>query len=149
MDLERIIAKYVGCVKINVVFINRNVIGSLFRFKDVLPTDLKSSVVYCYCCPKDVGCGSYVGSTIRPLYKRISEHDGRSYRTNRLLTRPSHSEIRNHALCCKCPIKSENFKVIGSARDDISLRMLETLFIKKLKPNLNDTCSAFPLKMVD
>ena len=76
-ELERIINKYIGCVKINVIFINRDVIGSLFQFKDALPTGLKSSVIYYYRCPKVVGCGSYVGSTIRPLYKRILEHNGR------------------------------------------------------------------------
>ena len=126
-------------MKINVIFINRDVIGSLFQFKDALPTGLKSSVIYYYRCPKVVGCGSYVGSTIRPLYKRILEHDGRSFRTNELVSKPTHSEIRNHSLKCKCPIQQDNFTIVGSAKDEISLRMLETLFIKKLKPNLNDT----------
>ena len=147
IDLERVIERHIGCVKINVVFVNRNLLGSFFGFKDALPMELKSSVVYSYCCPKVVGCGSYVGSTIRPLYKRISEHAGRSFRTNQMLSRPSHSEIRNHSNNCGCEIDKANFSILGSAKDDVSLRMLETLFIRKLKPNLNDMNSAFPLKI--
>ena len=68
-EIEKIVGKYFPFVKIHVVFKNLGSIGSFFRFKDVIPSSLKSSVVYEYCCPR-CGSGRYIGSTIRPLYFR-------------------------------------------------------------------------------
>ena len=53
-------------------------------------------VMYDSACP---GCMSrYVGCcSMRNIHIRISEHKGRSYRTNRLLHKPLFSKIREHA----------------------------------------------------
>ena len=95
-------------------------------------------------CPQ-CGSGCYVGSTIRPLYMRISEHNGRSFRTGNLLKVPGHSAIRDHAIKCSKSVRTEDFKILGSEKNSVQLRMLESLFIKDLKPSLNDMNSAFPL----
>ena len=109
----------------------------------------RSSVVYNYTCPH---CEArYVGSTLRTLHIRTSEHAGRSHRTQRPLSCPPQSSIRDHVeqSCDQfSPITVDNFNIIGSTKDKISLRILESLHILNTKPVLNDTNSAFPLNIV-
>ena len=90
---------------------------------------MRSSLVY-----KFSSVSEYVGSTT-----------GRSFRTGSLLTIPSHSNIRQHALSCGVPVSIDNFNVVGNTKFSTDLRILESLFIHKLKPRLNDAQSSFPL----
>ena len=77
---------------------------------------------------------------------RIAEHMGRSFRTGKQV-QSSKSSIRDHSKNCSQTISKDNFTVIGQEKNEISLRMLESLHILKLKPNLNEMQSAFPLKI--
>jgi hypothetical protein len=131
-----------------IVLVNSLSIGSLFKFKDDLPNGMLSSVVYKHSC---VQCGTseYVGSTSRNLRIHTAEHAGRSHRTNNLLSVPSHSAIRTHAEKCDTPVRLSDFKVLGRANHPMELRILESLFIFQLKPNLNDMQSAYPLQIVN
>ena len=47
------------------------------------------------------------------------------------------------------PVRSEDFTILDSFNNPASLRILESLYIYKMKPKLNETNSAFPLNMVD
>ena len=107
----------------------------------------RSSVVYKFNCSL---CGTtYVGSTSRTLCLRTAEHKGISCRTGRPLTAPPHSAIRLHCeQAHDVPVKAENFSILDSTQNTVSLRILESLYIQKLKPELNDTNSAFPLNIV-
>ena len=147
IDLEKVTLKYFPFIKLHCVFVNPCTLASLFRYKDVLPSSMRSSVIYKYCCPQ-CGSGCYIGSTIRPLYMRISDHAGKSFRTGNLLKVPGHSAIRDHAINCSKSVKPEDFQIIGSEKNSTHLRMLESLFIKDFKPNLNDMNSSFPLMIV-
>ena len=134
----------------NSILINHNKIADMFPYKDKLPVSLRSSVIYQYSCPQ--GCGSaYVGSTIRTLETRIAEHRGVSIRTNKTLTSPQASSIRVHhssSSLCSGTISVDNFRVLDSSHGLINLRILESLYIVKTKPNLNEMNSAFPLRIV-
>ena len=145
-ELESITTKFFPFVKLELVFTNTLKIGSLFRYKDALPFNMRSSVIYDYCCSR-CGSGRYVGSTNRPLYMRIAEHQGRSYRTGNQLKCPPHSSIREHANSCSKEVKADDFTIIGSMSDKNkhNLLILESLHICQLKPNLNDMGSAHPL----
>ena len=46
-------------------------------------------------------------------------------------------------------VSIDDFKVLGSRRNVIELRILESLHIHTKNPNLNETASAFPLKIVN
>ena len=111
---------------------------------------LRSSVIYEYSCPLE--CGSaYIGSTIRTLETRIAEHRGVSIRTNKTLSSPSASSIRVHHSSpsqCSGSISADNFKVVDSSQNVANLRILESLYIMKTKPNLNEMNSAHHLKIV-
>ena len=88
-----------------------------------------------------------MGSTIHSLRSRVIEHLGQSVRTGRTLHSPPHSTVREHCKFCKIQPSSDHFKIIDSCPKE-DLRILESLFIKKLTPKLNNTVSAFPLNIV-
>ena len=111
---------------------------------------LQSLVIYQYSCPQQ--CGSaYVGSTIRMLQTRVMEHKGLSIRTGRPLAHPPQSAVRQHSeQCCGGgPIPKDNFSILDSVNNSVDLRILESLYIFKSKPVLNETSSAFPLKIIN
>ena len=91
-----------------------------------------SSVVYLYSCGQCTS--SYVGQSSKQLKVRVSQHKGCSFRTD---SNPGKSNILDHSLTANHPITIENFKILASC-DRFDLRLLESFFIHKLKPSLND-----------
>ena len=49
----------------------------------------------------------------------------------------NNTAILNHINCKKCLGNQENFKIIGSAKNDFLLCIKETLLIHKEKPSIN------------
>ena len=146
-ELNNIFTKFLPNFDFKIVLNNNFTISSLFNYKDKLPKGSRSSVVYEFSCAQ---CASrYVGSTTRALYIRVAEHAGRSFRTNRIITNPSNSNIRNHQQNCPTPISLEQFKIIGNTKSECQLRTLESLHIYKQKPVLNDCQSASKLLIVN
>ena len=116
-----------------------------FRYKDLLPKDCYSSVVYKFFC---ASCGaSYVGSTFRNLHSRIQQHLGKSVRTGKFLAKPDTSPIRDHSLSCDTLVRTKDFSILGKA-NGLDLRILESLHIFREKPSLNNMTSSFPLQTV-
>ena len=118
------------------------------------PYNYKNRVLACFQtrpyqfeCPL---CGDqHEGSTSRVLFIRISEHAGRSRRTGRRLQNERQSNIRSHCEQeCHAPVSISNFPILDSSNSNASLRILESLYIFKNKPKLNQTDSAFLLKIV-
>ena len=145
--LKKSLSKFFPQVDFQFVFVNNYRIKSFFRFKDQLPSSIMSSVVYKFNCPNcQVG---YFGSTFRALKVRIDEHIGQSSRTGRPISNPSHSEIRDHSEICKFNLNPSHFNIVDSCSDNFSLRVLESLYIRKNKPVLNSLTSATPLYTLD
>ena len=130
-------------VYFNIILVNFK-IGLFFNFKGKLPLAMQSFLVNKYSCASE-----YVSSTIRTLHTRVAEHAGRSFRTGSLLTVPSHSNIRQHASSCGVPVSMNNFKVMGNTKFFNNLHILDSLFMHKLKPKLNDAQSSFPFLIVN
>ena len=147
VDLTKLIDKYFNNMSVKIILVNKFNINSFFRFKDTLPLGMRSSLVYSYKCAQ---CASqYVGSTHRTLRMRVAEHAGRSYRTNRILASPPHSSIRAHCVdSCEQPITLGNFNILDTKSNSFDLRILESLYIHRLRPELNDMQSSYPLKIV-
>ena len=127
-------------------------IGSFFNYKGSLPLCAQTSLVYEYKCSQ---CSDalYIGSTYRTSHTRMSEHKGVSPRTGARLTSPSHSAVRHHTenTCGAITLKIRvvPLKILDMTRDDkAGLRIFESLYIFKRKPNLNDANSFFPLNIV-
>ena len=62
---------------------------------------------------------------------RVAQHSGRSFRSNRLLTTPPHSNIRDHTFNCHSPITLENATILNSCKSETDLHILESLYIYK------------------
>ena len=116
-------------------------IGSLSLFKDALPKDLRSGVVYKFSCG---GCdATYIGCTRQRFKARVCQHLGISDRTHNFLMRPVHSEPRNHSLQCSSLLTADQFSIIDQCSN--SILTLESLHIKQAKPSLNLMSSSTPL----
>ena len=146
-ELLALLKKYSPDNSFRIILINNFKIGSFFNYKDKIPTVFRSSVIYEYTCPT---CGvKYVGSTSRTLCARTAEHVGVSSRTGRSLTSPPHSSIRDHSdRAHSAAVKTESFKILDSESNPVRLRILESIYINKLKPQLNETLSAYPLNIL-
>ena len=128
---------------VRVIFKSSRTIGSMFRYKDVIPTKLASSVVYQYTC--DSCKATYIGKTKRQLEVRIHEHLGKSVRTGRQISKPVHSAIRDHARNMDHPIKKENFSVLASSSFDMDLLILESIYQAVERPSIGGYESSVPL----
>ena len=118
-DIKDVIKEYFSQVKLSIIFINKFRIKILFLVKDVLQDRARCSVIYKFnCCRCDA---SYIGKTSRHLFTRISEHLGRSFRTNNILLNPPNSAIRDHSIEFDHSIKADNFKIINTATTDFDL----------------------------
>ena len=105
-----------------------------------------SKIIYKYLCGQ---CNSsYVGETRRHFISWICEHKGISPVQMSRLQIPPFSNIREHALNCNHPFKIDNFSVLDRCHD-YDLRLLESIFIHKLSPNLNNQTSACPLNILN
>ena len=145
-DVLVLLEKYFSNVNFNLILVNNFRIANLFSFKDKLPISMRSSLVYEFSCSR---CESmYIGSTTRTLGARVAEHIGRSYRTERILASPSHSAIRDHSFSCDSKVDISNFKILSSLSNSFDLRIMESLYIFKKQPVLNDMKSAVPLKII-
>ena len=132
-------------IDVKIALTNKLTIGSFFRVKEHLPTALCSNVVYQYKCDSEDCVSSYVGSTERTLHDRVSEHMGVSNRTGNKLASPKFSSVRVHSTVCKHPMSEQSFTIIGRCKKGEDLRLLESVFIKHLKPDLNNSESSAPL----
>ena len=84
----------------------------------------------------------------RHLISRICEHKGISFRTNRPLSNPSHSNIRQHAFNCDHPILTSNFSLLSKCPSN-DLKLLESIYIHKIVPSLNNQNSSCPLNILN
>ena len=132
--LTKLIEEFYPQVSLNIVFSSTNCIRNLFKFKDNIPDDLRSSIIYLYKC--DCCSASYIGKCERHFATRRAEHYGRSVRTGCLLTKPLHSAIRDHSHTKDHPMRKENFSVLAGASGKLELAVMEALFQFKYKPSL-------------
>ena len=130
-------------IKFTFVFTNTNTIGNFLKQRVSRNTDLVSNVVYLFTCS---GCQArYVGSTTRWLRDRVLEHQGKSTRTGRPLASPSFSAIREHSREHSHPFSNTDFSILTSNSSRHDLILSESLFIQRMKPELNNTATATTL----
>ena len=146
-ELSPIFRKFFPSVSFRIILVNNFKIGSFFSYKDKLSKAMQSSLVYQFSC---VNCTSgYVGCSRRTLAARVAEHAGKSSRTGRALTTPPHSSVREHAETCGSPVTMNQFKILDFCNSNNDLCILESLYIYKLKPAINDSQSSHPLHIVN
>ena len=71
--------KFYPQLNINVISTNHHSIGSYFKFKDIIPNLLASSVIYKYTCRQS--SAAFIGETKNQVKVRICQHKDISPRT--------------------------------------------------------------------
>ena len=115
----------------------------LTKHKEELPVPLESGIVYMYECGD--GTTTYIGSSVKALKSRASEHFAISSRTGNMLARPVTSSFRDHLSSCGSGRDFNNFCILDKHKDMLTLRISETIEILNRKPGLNVDGSSFPL----
>ena len=152
--LRYFISKNFPMCKIQIIFNSNNRLRNFFSFKDKIPLNVRSHILYRYTCN---GCKAiYIGKTRRHYLVRIFEHLGISLLTHKKYTynpkNTNNSAILNHINCKKgnkCVGNPDNFEIIGSAKNDYQLCLKETLLIHKDKPKINTNDGSIPIYLFE
>ena len=138
---------FLNCCKLQIVFKSQMKLANVFRFKDRLPFDLVSGVVYKYTCGRCNSC--YYGETDRRLKVRSGEHIGISPLTFRRVKPSKESAIRDHLLNCNNMPSFDEFTILAYGHHKYILEIKESLLIKRDKPILNKNISSAKLSLFD
>ena len=132
---------------IKVILKSTKRLSALFRFKDVIPKELRSHLVYKFSCSS---CNAtYYGKTECHLNVRSGEHIGLSPLTgNRVACKPS--AISDHLLLHEHNNSSFNdFSILCCENNAFKLSLRESILIKRDSPELNRNVSSMPLLLFD
>ena len=149
--LQNFVTKNFPKCKIQIIFNSNNRLRNFFSFKDRIPISVRSHILYKYTCD---GCKAiYIGKTKRHFLVRAFEHLGVSLLThNKYTYNPNNNNntaILNHINSKKCVGNFDNFKIIGSAKNDYFLCIKETLLIHKDKPKINTNDGSLPVYLFE
>ena len=145
-ELNKITSQHFPQINIRTIFYNNFKIRNFFQHKDKTPALWCSDIVYKYKCAVCGNC--YLGSSNRSLAIRASEHAGRSYRTQKILAKPTQSAVREHSeYNCNKQVSLDEFTILYKGSYLNEIRIAESLLIKSTKPTLNNDVSSFPLKL--
>ena len=136
--------------KLQFIFDSNNRLRNFVSIKDKIPL-VRSHILYRYTCD---GCNAiYIGKTRRHYLVRAFEHLGISLRTHKKYTynpkNGNNTAILNHINSKECVGKHDNFKIIGSAKNDFMLCIKETLLIHKNKPKINTNERSVPIYLFE
>ena len=143
--LRKSLKGILNCCKLEIVFKSQNKFAKAFRFKNRIPKELTSGVVYKFQCGL---CNeSYYGECVRHLNVRIGEHIRISSLTRKKV-KPKGSAVSDHLLLCNHSPSFENFSVLTMENKKFLLELKENLLIMRDKP-LNRNIRSVPLHLFD
>ena len=144
--LKKSLKNILNCCKMQIVFKNKTRLGNSFYFKDQIPNDLTSDVVYKFQCGL---CNeSYYGECVRHLNVRIGEHIGISPLTKKQV-KPKNSSVADHLLFCNHSASYDDFSILTRENKKFLLELKESLLIMRDKPSLNRNITSAPLYLFD
>ena len=123
-------------LKLKIVLSSPNRLRSGFLFKDRLPREMDSMLLYKFTC--GVCNCTYIGETKRHFQVRSFEHMGISILTdNPLKYNATHATaVRKH--CCDLEHDSsiDDIQIVGHASNKFHLRLKESLLISMVNPTI-------------
>ena len=144
--LRKSLEGILNCCKLQIVFKSQNKLAKAFLFKDRIPKELTSGVVYKFQCGL---CNeSYYGECVRHLNVRIGEHIGIPSLTRKKV-KPKGSAVSDHLLLWNHSPSFENFNVLIKENKKFLLELKESLLITRDKPSLNRNIRSAPLYLFD
>ena len=145
-ELKALLCHYYPHIHSCFYFKNKFTIGSFFKRYEHPELLLRSRIVYKYTCHCCTQC--YIGSSTLQMFRRVAQHKGVSFRTNRPLSKPDISSIREHCDSKNHAFRTDNFSILASCQINHNLKLLESLYIHNNKPVLNKNKVATPLHIV-
>ena len=137
----------VNSCKLQIIFKSQRKLSNFFRFKDLLPSDLVSGVLYKYTCGR---CNStYYGETEKKIKVRFGEYIGISTLTFKKTKPSKESAILDHLLNCNNILSFEEFTILKNGNNKFLLEIKESLLIKRDRPILNKNISSAKLFLFD
>ena len=133
-----------NCCKLQIAFKNKTRLGNNFQFKDQIPKDLTSGVVYkskCWLCNE-----FYYGECVRHWNVRIGEHIGISPLTQKQVN-PKNSSVADHLLFCNHSTSYYDFNILTRENKKFLLELKKNLLIMTDKPSLNRNITSAPLHL--
>ena len=124
--------------KVNIIYTAQK-LGSKFQVKDKTKIEHIHNVVYHGKCPNKKCESEYTGQTKCRMLKRTTQHNKTDEKSHLLI----HAKETRHRR-----IWLKDFKILGKGyKSDFKRRISESLFIKKLKPDLNVQMDAYRLTL--
>ena len=117
-------------------------LSNLFHFKDVIPNEPRSHIVYkflysnCYI--------TYYGETERHLKVRSGEHLSLSALTGKRVNNEKKSAVKDHILLNDHVCSFEDFSILAYESNTFKLLIKESLLVSRAKPLLNEQVKSIP-----
>ena len=140
--LRKSLKGILNCCKLQIEFKSQNKLTKTFRFKDSIPKELTSDVVYIF--QSGLYNESCYGECVRYLNVRIVEHIGISPFTKKKV-KPKGNAVNGHLLLPNYSPSYENFSVLTKENKKSLLELKESILIMKEKPSLNRNIISAPL----
>ena len=123
-------------LKIKIVLSSPNRLRSGFLFKDRLPREMDSMLLYKFTC--GVCNCTYIGETKRHFQVRSSEHMGISILTGNLLkyNASNATAVRKHCNDLEHDNSTDNIQIVGHASNKYHLRLKESLLTSLVNPTI-------------
>ena len=132
--------------KLQKVFKNKIRLGNNFHFKDQIPKDLISVVVYKFQCGH---CNeSYYGDCVRHVNVRTGEHIGITQLTRKQV-KPKYSSVIDHLILCNHSASYDGFGNLTRDNEKFLLELKERLLVMRDKPSSNRNITSAPLYLFD
>ena len=132
--LKKSMKNILNCCKLQIVLKNKTRLGNNFHFKDQIPKDLTSGVLYKFQCGL---CNeSYSGECVRHLNIRIGENIGIPSLTEKQV-RPKNSSVADRLLFCNHSASYDDFRILTHESKKFLPELKESLLMRD-KPYLFD-----------
>ena len=129
---------------IKVIFQSKNCLSNLFRFKDSIPKELRSHIVYEFLCSN---CNiTYYGETERHLNVRSGEHLSLSALTGKRVNNNKKLAVKDHCLFSNHVGLFEDFSILTYELNAFKLLIKEALLVSRDKPLLNKKVKSIPFQ---
>ena len=146
-ELRKFLKGLLNLCKLQIVFKIQRKLSNVFCFKDRLPFDLLSGVVYKYTCGGR--SSTYYGETDRQVKVRFGEHMGISPLTFKKIKPSKESSNRDHLLSSNNITSFEEFTISVNGNNKLVLEIKNSLFIKRDRPILNENISSAKLFLIE
>ena len=130
---------------IKVIFQSKNCSSNLFRFKDSIPKEFRSQIVYRFLCSN---CNiTYYGENEHHLNVRSGEHLSLSALTGKRVNNNKKLAVKDHCLFFDHVGSFEDLSILTYESNSFKLLIKEALLVSKNNPLLNRQVKSILLQL--